>query len=374
MGRIEVLKTSMKQYICDTLTERIVAGELATGSRLPSIRELADEFGTSISPVHQALQVLEEQGFVSKKKGAGTFVADPTAPFTLAESVAVSVGPASAHVWGDLDRILAQRLHENGQIPLVVSPRTEAGRKRLVGLARSDVRVFIVHGARGCPFQLLSSAPFRDKWVIGLVTWGGRERESLLRVLSDYDEGARRVARHLREKGHHRVLVINTEQERCPSPSDIASYEKGDDFDRPEVKTLAFLDEWRSLGGTWEQTAPTGWQERMAQFDEQRLMTHFQSSAPCTAVFGTMDTLTFGVQTVLRRREPSLAKNTEFTGYYNTPWSEAGHPPFTSVTLRLDELANRACRLIDRVLSGERIERRRQIVPPRLIERGGQVK
>ena len=202
------------------------------------------------------------------------------------------------------------------------------------------------------------------------VGWLGPQREGLLRVLSDYDEGGRMAARCLHEKGHRRVLLLNTPGEARPSRRDVESYEKGDSFDRPEVKSLAFLKEWTDLGGRWDRIAPVGWDARMARFDEEDLLAHFQGSDPCTAAFAVMDTLAFGAQQVLSEREPEPAGTVEFVGYYDTPWSEAGHPPFTSVSLRLEELAARACRMIGRTLRGEPVEETTQVVEPRLVRRG----
>src|SRR5919206_4703985 len=56
------------------LRDRIARGELAPGSRLPSHRELAVEFGVAPLTVRQVLSHLEEQGLVSRQSGRGTFV------------------------------------------------------------------------------------------------------------------------------------------------------------------------------------------------------------------------------------------------------------------------------------------------------------
>ena len=62
-------------------------GKLAPGDRLPSEKELSEQFGLSRTTVRDALRVLESQGLVVIKVGAGggTFVANPSSqPVTQA--------------------------------------------------------------------------------------------------------------------------------------------------------------------------------------------------------------------------------------------------------------------------------------------------
>ncbi|MBC7270886.1 MAG: winged helix-turn-helix transcriptional regulator [Streptomyces sp.] len=53
------------QEIADVLRERIRAGELKAGDRLPTQAELADEFGVERGTVRQALRVLQEDGLLT---------------------------------------------------------------------------------------------------------------------------------------------------------------------------------------------------------------------------------------------------------------------------------------------------------------------
>lgn len=58
----------------------IAEGKLAPGDRLPSEKELGEQFGRSRTTIRDALRILESQGLVSIKVGAGggTFVAIPS--------------------------------------------------------------------------------------------------------------------------------------------------------------------------------------------------------------------------------------------------------------------------------------------------------
>jgi GntR family transcriptional regulator len=60
----------------DELAQRIDQGRLPAGARLPSEPELAAELGVSRATLREALRALEEEGFVRRLRGSGTYVAD----------------------------------------------------------------------------------------------------------------------------------------------------------------------------------------------------------------------------------------------------------------------------------------------------------
>lgn len=67
------------QDIVQQIKTKLFAGHLAPGDRLPSEKELAEQFGLSRITVRDALRILESQGLISIKVGAGggAFVTDP---------------------------------------------------------------------------------------------------------------------------------------------------------------------------------------------------------------------------------------------------------------------------------------------------------
>jgi GntR family transcriptional regulator len=65
------------------LKERISAGSLAPGERLPTQRELAARHGVTVMTVRQALQLLEQEELVVMRHGLGTFVAPQRIRYAL---------------------------------------------------------------------------------------------------------------------------------------------------------------------------------------------------------------------------------------------------------------------------------------------------
>ena len=70
---------STAERIAHTLACRIVRGEVAPGDRLPSVRALAAEHGTTVPTIHRAVERLAARGLVRTEDRRGTVVCDPAA-------------------------------------------------------------------------------------------------------------------------------------------------------------------------------------------------------------------------------------------------------------------------------------------------------
>ena len=73
------LKTGVPLYIqiAEGLLDRIEAGDLAPGDRLPPERELSRALSVNRMTLRNALRVLEQQGLLIRRQGDGTYVAAP---------------------------------------------------------------------------------------------------------------------------------------------------------------------------------------------------------------------------------------------------------------------------------------------------------
>jgi GntR family transcriptional regulator len=63
------------EQIVRQIKAQIIAGELAAGDPLPSIRRLAQELQISVITTKRAYEELEKEGFIDTVGGKGTFVA-----------------------------------------------------------------------------------------------------------------------------------------------------------------------------------------------------------------------------------------------------------------------------------------------------------
>lgn len=62
------------QRIVDDIRTRIESGDLQPGDKLPSSRELQEQYGTSHMTVRTAITILRDRGLVESVSGKGVFV------------------------------------------------------------------------------------------------------------------------------------------------------------------------------------------------------------------------------------------------------------------------------------------------------------
>ncbi len=67
---------SIYEQVMDQLKEQIMTGQMATGEKLPSVRELSKSITVNPNTVQKAYRELERQGYIYTTSGVGTFVAD----------------------------------------------------------------------------------------------------------------------------------------------------------------------------------------------------------------------------------------------------------------------------------------------------------
>ena len=62
-------------HVADDIAARIRSGELPSGPRLRSEKDLAEHYGCSYGTIRRATKLLRERGLIESRHGHGTFVA-----------------------------------------------------------------------------------------------------------------------------------------------------------------------------------------------------------------------------------------------------------------------------------------------------------
>ncbi|MGW6875848.1 GntR family transcriptional regulator [Streptomyces xanthophaeus] len=75
------------QRIVQDVRDKIRAGRLTAGTKLPSTRELAEEYGVAAGTVQRALTELRTAGLIYSHQGRGSYITD-TATETSEDSTA----------------------------------------------------------------------------------------------------------------------------------------------------------------------------------------------------------------------------------------------------------------------------------------------
>ena len=65
---------SIYQQLINQVTRKVQNGELPSGKKLPTVRELADQLGIARGTVKHAYEELERKGIITMTRGKGTFI------------------------------------------------------------------------------------------------------------------------------------------------------------------------------------------------------------------------------------------------------------------------------------------------------------
>ncbi len=76
-------KTPLYLQLKEYILEKIKTGEWAAGQKLPTEIELQNMLGISRITVRHAIELLEFEGYVVKKRGKGTFISPPSFSYPL---------------------------------------------------------------------------------------------------------------------------------------------------------------------------------------------------------------------------------------------------------------------------------------------------
>lgn len=67
-------ETPASRRIVDEIRRQIESGQLKSGDKLPKIRELAEQYECSETPVKIALSALDAMGLLVRRQGKGVYV------------------------------------------------------------------------------------------------------------------------------------------------------------------------------------------------------------------------------------------------------------------------------------------------------------
>jgi len=103
--------------IADTVAEAIEAGQYRLGDRLPTERELAEQFGVSRPTLREAMIALEMLGMIEARHGLGIYVTGNVRPVVPSAEIDVDVGA--------FELIEARRLFEGEAAALAATSITD---------------------------------------------------------------------------------------------------------------------------------------------------------------------------------------------------------------------------------------------------------
>ncbi len=144
-------KTEAKYSIlANAIRNRILSGEFHMGDRLASENELSAQFGFSRQTVRQALGILEQEGFVVRRRGSGTYIAKGTPSLQKSRTIGVITTYITDYIFPVITRGIEEVLSSRGyHLHLgVTKNRVETERQLLQSMMENGVDGLIVEGTK----------------------------------------------------------------------------------------------------------------------------------------------------------------------------------------------------------------------------------
>jgi DNA-binding GntR family transcriptional regulator len=96
--------------VIEALKDRINRGEWHVGDQLPGEQVLCEMFDVSRTVIRQALQSLMQEGLIVKRKGRGTFIAEPKISESLAQQLTGFYEDMVSQGYTPLSQVLKQQI------------------------------------------------------------------------------------------------------------------------------------------------------------------------------------------------------------------------------------------------------------------------
>jgi len=112
------------EQIAEQIEKRILDGELRSGDRLPTERELAEQFHVSRTAVREAMKILAQKGLVDMRPGRGTIVIDG-AHEAMQDSIGLAMKLKLGEVGGSDNLVEVREILETEIAALAAARATE---------------------------------------------------------------------------------------------------------------------------------------------------------------------------------------------------------------------------------------------------------
>ncbi len=360
---------SRHAFVTDGLRRRLVDGSLAPGMRLPTLRELAEEFKVSTNTVRVAIRALEREGSLYHVQAVGAFVSPgypglrPSAPrkTTIALATLDIAGSLEMGIARGVERACQERGWHLQILDAQCDSRVET--RNLARLGDSGLRGAIIvptcdHENTEALFKLkLANYPMVlvDREIPGL---------KVEVVHSNHEQGARLATEYLVSRGHRQVLMITEKADISSITDRVRGYEHVLESHGlgPARRSIVWIDPRAASRGFREGQRYLGAYEAAWPV--------LRAAKPPVAFFAHNDYSAWGVAEACRELGLRIPEDVSVVCFDDSDIARAISPPLTTIAQRTQEIGQTAAALLEQILlKGLGSEPRHVMVDVDLIER-----
>ena len=322
--------------LLDQLKIDIQNGVYARGQKLPSENELADSTGYSRQTVRHAIGILENEGFLSRVRGSGTFVRNPEPQRVTSRNIAVVTTYIGEYIFPAILHGIEEVLSENGYTTMLSAThnRVDNERRILLDFMQKPIDGMIVEGTKtALPNPNIDLYAHLKEVSIPVVFINGYypELKKPIYVVADDRAGGQAVCEELLKKGHRRIAGIF----------------KSDDI-QGHRRYAGFADALRGAGiqlnddhVLWYTTENRD--DLMSVFAMRTLQ-------DCTAVVCYNDELALQLINILQEGGVAVPKDIEIVSFDNSTLAQLSAVKFLSMTNPKEQLGQLAAKKLLNIL------------------------
>lgn len=370
------------EQIYNHLLQKIKDGELKSGDRLPSEKELADQFRVSRITSKKALETLSNRKLVERVRGKGSFVASSLPDLEEAEHAAVDGESVREDSSGDSWKVIGlilpdfadsygmrlihgveERCSETNcrmMMKLTYDSREEeeAAIQSFIDLGVDGFVVFPVHGEHYNTALLrlvLDKYPlvFIDRYLKGIAACS---------VYTDNHQSAADLTKHLLERGHRQIGFISPPAENTSTIEDRIS---------------GFADALTQYGVSFKpqhlmtnlySSLPRSFETANIRTDIESVRRFVEMNPELTAFVASEYNLALVLREVLLSMNKKIPEEAEIV-CFDSPEDPFGKHTFTHIRQNEREMGRTAVDLLHSQWSGREIELN-HLVPYDLVKGG----
>jgi GntR family transcriptional regulator len=173
-ARVDLSRSAVARYIqlASLFRRRILSGQWSVGSQMPTVEDLAADWGVARATIRQALDQLESEGLIERYRAKGTFVKKRTNEQLWCEVATDWSGLLMSRAGATIEVLSDERGQKPRHVPHPVGE-----------LAPSYRRVRRRHSRDGVPF-LIAELYFDERWG-RRISRSLLETKTALRLIAD---------------------------------------------------------------------------------------------------------------------------------------------------------------------------------------------
>jgi GntR family transcriptional regulator of arabinose operon len=342
----------------DKLKEDILQGVYQDGQRLPGENEMADGFGISRQTVRQALALLEQEGYIQRRQGSGTYVHKVEPKRRRTWTVGVIATYISEYIFPSILRGIEGELLEQGFFPMLSATANRVDNERRILEEYMDKQIdgLIVEGTKSAlPNPNLPLYEKLREMGIPVVFFNGYYpalRDCVSVTMNDRQGGFDAVE-YLVAKGHRNIGGIFKND-------DMQGLGRYDGYARALLKNgLTFQDRWV----TWFNSES---RENLLT-DEYGVTRLLEKLSQCTAVVCYNDEVAVKLERAFATHGIKVPEDKAIISFDNSPLGELAAAGLTSFDHLKESLGASAARKLISMMDGR--EEQSLVLDWNLVER-----